>query len=265
MGIPIPGRRREKASKHKDKDKDKHKDKHTDGGANERVPARSIRFGRTRDASGRTVRAQVAEAEDAAPVRHDDDVDVLVRPVVDHGGHVPPVLLGEVHAPGAAEPVPELLAHLPHGGRVDQRRHLVQVVDQHAVVQRLVPVVQVLQHQVLPDVGLLAPQRLQEAALLDANVGDAGREQAPDPEAVPLAGLERRPLVVEGLAHHVDPARAHLERGHEVPLAPGPLPLFHERLALDRPPLDHGRDGAGIVVRAPRCRVKNARRGAEPR
>ena len=61
-----------------------------------------------------------------------------------HGGEEAAVLAGEVHAAAAAVLVAELLAHVPHRGRVDQRRQLLHVVDEDAVVEGLVAVVQVL-------------------------------------------------------------------------------------------------------------------------
>ena len=44
---------------------------------------------------------------------------------------------------------------MPHGGRVDQGGQLLHVVDEHAVVEGLVAVMQVLQVEVLPDGGLV--------------------------------------------------------------------------------------------------------------
>ena len=72
-----------------------------------------------------------------------------------HGGEEAAILAREVHAAAATELVAELLAHVPHGGRVDEGGQLLHVVNQHPVVQRLVAVVQVLQVEVLPDGGLV--------------------------------------------------------------------------------------------------------------
>ena len=72
-----------------------------------------------------------------------------------HGGEEATVLAGEVHSAAAAVLVAELLAHVAHRGGVDQRRQFLHVVDEDAVVEGLVAVVQVLQVQVLPDGGLV--------------------------------------------------------------------------------------------------------------
>lgn len=94
-----------------------------------------------------------------------------------HGSHVTPILFRKVHAPGPAKSDAIVLAGLPDGGGVDQRGHLLDVVDEDAVVQRLVPVVQVLQHDVLVDVRVQVPEAPQEALLLLGDVHDAVGQQ----------------------------------------------------------------------------------------
>ena len=96
------------------------------------------------DRDAHSVRAEIAQTEDARAVRHADHVHVVVRPVVHHSREEPAVLGAEVHAARAAELRAELLAHVADGGRVDERGELGRVLHQHAVVQRLVAVVQIL-------------------------------------------------------------------------------------------------------------------------
>mmetsp|Transcript_43202 Transcript_43202/g.111983 ORF Transcript_43202/g.111983 Transcript_43202/m.111983 type:complete len:432 (-) Transcript_43202:694-1989(-) len=55
------------------------------------------------DGDGHAAGAQVTEAEDPAAVGHHDGVHLLVRPVVDHGGHLAAVLGGEEHPAGPPE------------------------------------------------------------------------------------------------------------------------------------------------------------------
>jgi len=52
-------------------------------------------------------------------------------PVVAHGDEFPAVGRAEVHPPGAPEEGGVLLAHQPHGGRVDDGGHLLDVVNQN--------------------------------------------------------------------------------------------------------------------------------------
>lgn len=147
------------------------------------------------------MRAEVAEAEDAAAVRDDDDLDVVAGPVVHHGAHEPAVLGGEVHAARAPEVAAEALAHLAHRRRVDDGRELVHVVDQQPVEERLVAVAQVVQE-------LCAVQRVRQLAHRVQDLGHllrqrqrARRHEPADAQHVALRQREARALVRQRVVH----------------------------------------------------------------
>jgi hypothetical protein len=70
--------------------------------------------GELSDGDGGGVGAEVAETQDTGPVGHDNDVDVILWPVVHHGFHFALVLEGKVHAAGAAVDGVKLEARIPY-------------------------------------------------------------------------------------------------------------------------------------------------------
>ena len=93
------------------------------------------------------------------------------------------------------------------------------------MVQRFVPIVQILQLDVLFD-GRLGPTQMhQESVNLLVNVVNFSREQSANPEPVPLLGFERRALVEKRILQYVPPSRADRNGGHEIPPATCPLSL----------------------------------------
>ena len=142
------------------------------------------------------VGAEVSQTENARAVGDDDDLAVRARPVPHHRAHLSAVFRREEHAARALECLREILADAADGRRVHERRDLADLVHQHAVEERLVPVVQVLQHQVLAQrvVGVLAHLPEEGVALL-ADLADVGGQEAAQPEAVALLRRERGALV----------------------------------------------------------------------
>ena len=145
------------------------------------------------------VDAEVAESEDATAVRDDDNPYVPLGPVVHHRGHVPAILGREVHAPRPPVQDRELRARLPDRGGVYDRGHLVHVIDEYSVVQRLVRVVYVLEYDVLPYHVRLGAYLEEGALLLHLEIQAAGGEEAAESQTVALAPLEGAGLVEEGI------------------------------------------------------------------
>ena len=116
----------------------------------------------------------------------------------------------------------KLLADVADGRRVDQRRELLDVVDEEAVVQRLVAVVEVLQHQVLLHVRHRRVAHLQqEAPRLVVDVLDHRRDQTAHVEAVALGVVERHALVPQRVVQDVDAGLLGLQGLREATLLGG--------------------------------------------
>ena len=95
---------------------------------------------------------------------------------------------------------PNSLAREPHGRRVDERLHLVDVVAHHAEEQRLVAVVQRVERDVLLEVVGQAAQVAQHPLRLLLQREHVRRQQAAQAERVALLLGERRALVEQRVA-----------------------------------------------------------------
>ena len=157
------------------------------GGAVERdLPARDAH----------AARALVAEPEDALVVGDHDQAHLALGGVAQQRRDAIDVVGRDPQAARVAEDVAVLLARLADGRRVDDRHQLGQVLDQHAVEERLVAVEQRQQADELLEVVVLRPQvlELEHRLLLD---GQRRRGQEPEqPELLAFFGRERRVLVV---------------------------------------------------------------------
>jgi hypothetical protein len=91
----------------------------------------------------------------------------------------------------------ELLAREADGRRVDDRHHLVDVVDHHLVEQRLVAVLQRFEQHVAVQGLLQLAQILEDAPLLLLLAGDVRRQQAAQAELVAL-GIGEGGALVQG-------------------------------------------------------------------
>ena len=121
--------------------------------------------------------------------------------------------IGGAHedAARALEDVAVLLAGETDRRRVDDRHHLVGIVDQQAEEQRLVAVVQRSQVDVLLEVARLAPEVLEHARELLLLRGDVRRQQPAQVQRVALGLGERRALVERRILQQRDASR---HRGH---------------------------------------------------
>ena len=111
--------------------------------------------------------------------------------------------------PRAPVDVAELLADLPNGGRVDDRGHLLQMVNQEAVEERLVAVLQSGEEEIALHVVPGALIVLVGAGALLFFRRDAGREEAAEPEGFALLDAEASSLVEKWIVLQRFAAREH--------------------------------------------------------
>ena len=128
------------------------------------------------DGDAHAVRAEIAQAEDALAVSDHDHPHGAERPVLHDPGDPPAIAGADEQAAGAPPDVAEPLAGESHGRGVDDRQHLVDVVDDHTVEQRLVAVLQGHQVDVLLEVRRLAAEVLQDLGGL-LRLGEHARRQ----------------------------------------------------------------------------------------
>src|SRR5690606_36258347 len=134
---------------------------------------------------------EIAEAENACAVRHHDDEHAAMRPVAEDLRDAPAVLRRDVEPASLPEDVRELEGGLADRRRVDERQHLVDVIDQHAIEEALVPARERLQEDVALDIARLAPQVDEHALDLDLLAADGRREEAVQLVALPFLRRER--------------------------------------------------------------------------
>ena len=108
-----------------------------------------------------------------------------------------PVLVGDVQAAAAPVDVVVLLARLAHDRRVDDRHHLVDVLEGQAVEERLVAVLQARQVDELLEVARLRLEVLVGPVHLLVDVAHGRRHQAAEVELVALPLREGGALVGE--------------------------------------------------------------------
>ncbi len=140
----------------------------------------------------------VADAEDALAVRHDDDVDVRVRPVAQQLRNRVAHVVGNEEAARAPVDVAELLARLGDDGRVDDRQHLLDVGEEEAVEEDLVRVLERAQLDVPPEGRPLGEIGLVGADELVVDRLDLVRQEAVEAEFGALLRREGRALVPGG-------------------------------------------------------------------
>ena len=104
------------------------------------------------DRNAHSADALVAQAEDALPVGHHDDVDVALGPVLQHLVQMVALRVGNEQSPWPAVDLTETLAGFTDGRGVDDRQGLGNVIPQHPVEQGLVAILQRAQINVLVEV-----------------------------------------------------------------------------------------------------------------
>ena len=79
-----------------------------------------------------TTNAKITQAKNSGTIGDNHCIHLLTVPVVDHAGHLPPVLGAEVHPPGSPVQVGEVGAGPAHSRSVDDGGHLKEVVHQQS-------------------------------------------------------------------------------------------------------------------------------------
>ncbi len=147
------------------------------------------------DRNAHPARALVAQPQDPLAVGHHDHRRVGDAGVQQDLLDAVPVLVGDVQAAAAPVDVGVLLARLAHHRGVDDRHHLVDVLEHQAVEQRLVAVLEARQVDELLEVGRLHLEVLVRPVELLVHGADGRRHQAEDVELVALPPREGGALV----------------------------------------------------------------------
>lgn len=129
----------------------------------------------------------------------------------------------DVDAATAAVNVRELLTGLPHHGRVDDRHHLVDVLEYQTKKESLVSIVETGQENELLEIGRLGLEVFVRSLQLLLDGADGWRKEAPKIELVPLTGRERR-----------TPIRKRVDQKRSTPLSNGHVLLPSRRIGFDR-------------------------------
>eukprot|EP00053_Salpingoeca_punica_P013599 m.122988 g.122988 ORF g.122988 m.122988 type:complete len:443 (-) comp16239_c1_seq1:1187-2515(-) len=178
------------------------------------------------DRNGHALHAEIAQAENARAVCDDDDVDLGPRPVPDKGMHVAEVAGGKVHAARAAEEHVGVDACIADRRRVDDGRHLGNLVCDEAVEEGLVAILQgdheeVLGHHVLVhaagNVALVCAASSVEVVVGALGLlleGEAtGRDEAAQAQTILLALREAGALVEDGVVDDLSAKGGRRQRG----------------------------------------------------
>ncbi len=149
----------------------------------------------------------IAQAEYALVVGGDDQADAGLAGISEQLRNALDVVGRDPDAPGPAEDVAVLPAGAPHRRGVDDRGELLEVVDEEAVEEGLVPVLQRGETDVLLEVVSLAAEVLELQGYLFLDGGDAPGQQAPKAEGGTLVLGEGGVLVDRGAVEQLTASR----------------------------------------------------------
>mmetsp|Transcript_39472 Transcript_39472/g.101276 ORF Transcript_39472/g.101276 Transcript_39472/m.101276 type:complete len:381 (-) Transcript_39472:97-1239(-) len=90
--------------------------------------------GQLPDGDSHTMHTEITETQYTGTICHHNDINIIGRPVVNHGRHVASVDSREIHTPAATEKGTELLACLSHGRGVNDGRNVFDVA-QHKLIK----------------------------------------------------------------------------------------------------------------------------------
>ena len=158
-------------------------------------------------------RALVAQSQDPLVVGGHDQSNIRLRGVAKQGGDAVHVVRRDPDAARPPEDMAVELAGPAHGRRVDDRQQFHEVLDQHAVEEGLVAVLEDGQADELLQVVSLGPQMLQFQGDLLFNRQGRGGHQAMQIELFALLRGEGRSLVVHRVAKQLCAAVGRFYRG----------------------------------------------------
>ena len=131
------------------------------------------------DRNAHAARSLVAQAQDALVVGDNDETDSALTGVAEHLWDVVYVVRGDPHSPGPAHDMAVLPTRTPNRRRVDDRGKLFEVIDQQPVEERLVPILQRRETDVLLELVTLSAEMLElEGDLLFDRHGSPRQEAA---------------------------------------------------------------------------------------
>ena len=207
--------------------------------------------GQLADGDRHAAGALVAEAQDPLVVGDDDEPDLVARRVAEDLRDAVDVVRGDPDPTRPAPQVAELLAGAPDRGRVDDRQQLLEVLQEHAVEERLVAVLEGGQPDVALEVVRLPAHVLELEAHLLLDVHHAGRQEAAQGEVLALLVAEGGVLVEDRVGEQREATEDH--RGGSGAGAQGVEGRAREamRVAARR---GQGGEGHGSVLRGRRGR-----------
>ena len=175
-----------------------HVEHHGKAARGAQAPARGVEH-ELPDRDPHSVRAEIAEAEDALAVGDHHDGDVALGPVAEHLPHPPAIPRRHVQSTWAAEDQSELPARFAHGGGVEHRQQRREIVDDGPVEEMLVPVQEVDQVEMLVERALLQPAQVGEDPPHLLLLGeDTRREEPLSPNASRSSSLNAVPRLSRG-------------------------------------------------------------------
>jgi hypothetical protein len=108
------------------------------------------------DGNTHAVGTEISQTQDAFSIRHDDDLHIILRPVVEYRADRTTIVRRHIEPAWAAEDMRELAAGLADRGRIDQRHNLLDMLADQPVVETLIPVLQGGEEDILLNVARFA-------------------------------------------------------------------------------------------------------------
>src|SRR5262245_20421905 len=147
------------------------------------------------DGDTHAARALIAETKDALAIGYDDGIDIVEARVGENALDVPHMGKAEKETARLAEGMAEFLAAKSYRGRVDDRQHAGEIMQQQSVEQNLDAVLQAAQKDVAFEIARQLPKGLHAPGDLLVEGCDMGREQSMQVEILSLLVGESRSLV----------------------------------------------------------------------
>ena len=148
--------------------------------------------------------AKITKSKDALAISDNDEANIFNGPVAQHVFDVALAFQADIQTLGAAHDVPELLARLAHGGRVDQWHEFRGITGEQLVVESLVAILQFREIDVLVERGGLLLKLNALALQLRFGIFHAVGDQADQAEAFAFLFAEGGALVEARVVQKVE-------------------------------------------------------------